>query len=230
MYVIDFEQLCTMIMCTLLYLPERVSKLFLSEEDSKKIEELVISDPKMLIEIMKIIMELSKDSDNILSGKEERNLQNGMISFAVLERLCQQIPKSGIVDATTLSVILQAYCLIHPTSGNDSQADSDSASCHSDSPTNKCFVIPSMLPELQDDMIEELVQSSLPWMEFYFDFEKFLPVEVYHRLVCMLMAAAQRHPGKSRVSRFLCCFDMVYDCKWKVELEVLQHRMKISIR
>ncbi len=212
-------------MCTLLYLPERVSKLFLSEEDAKKIEELVIIDPKMLIEIMKIIMELSKDSDIILSGIEERNLQNGMISFAVLEKLCQQILKSGIVDATTLSVILQAFCLIYPTSGNDSQADS--ASCHSESPTNKCFVIPSMLPELQD---EELAQRSLPWMEFYFDFEKFLPVEVYHRLVCMLMAAAQKRRGKIRVSRFLCCFDGVHDCKWKVELEDLQHRMKISIR
>ncbi len=215
-------------MCTLLYLPERVSKLLLSEKDTEKIKELVIIDPKMLIEIMKMIMELlSKDSDNILSGEEERNLQSGIISFAVLERLCQQILKSDIVDATTLSVILQAYCLIHPTSGNDSQANS--ASCHSDSPTNKCFVIPSMLPELQGDMIEELAQSNIPWMEFYFDFEKFLPVEVYHRLVCMLMAAAQNHCGKSHVSRFLCCF-MVHGCKWKVELETLQHRLKISVR
>ena len=96
----------------------------------------------MLIEIMMIIMELSKDSDNILSGKEKRNLQNGMISFAVLERLCQQILKSDIVDATTLSIILQAYYLIHPTTSDDSQANSAS-----ESPTNKCFVIPSMLPE-----------------------------------------------------------------------------------
>ncbi len=180
----------------------------------------------MLIEIMKIIMELSKDCEHILSGKEERNLRKGKISLAVLETMCQKIIKSDIVDATTLSVILQSYCLIHPTTSDDSQADS--ASSHSDSP---CFVIPSMLPELQDHMIKKLAQNHLPWIVFYFDFRRFLPVEVYHRLVCMLMAETQRAGSRREynLSHSLCYFDRVHNCKMLVRLEALQHRIKISV-
>ena len=197
-----------------------MSKLFLSEEEAESISDLVVIDPKWLIGIMQIIMELPANYKSI-TGKEQQMLRRGEISLDVLEQLWGD-PEHGIlnssaVKAEKLAVVLQAYCLIHSAISSDSEDSS-----------GKLFIIPSMLP-LTDT--EKIAPSRLPWIVFYFDFQRFLPVEVYHRLVCMLMAATQR-TGSQRpytLSHSLCDFDRVHNCRMMVELEALQHRIKISV-
>lgn len=192
----------------------RVSKLFVSPEEAEMISDLVVIDPKWLIGIMQIIVELP-DNCPLITGEEQQKLKSGEISLEVLKKLLDDpkdgILKSSVIDAEKLSVVLQAYCLIHSTS---------------EMSDTKRFIIPSMLPRaLPSHKIKR-------WdAEFYFDFERFLPIQVFHRLICMLMAAAQKSNRYDYVlSQSLSFFPKIGQCMWKVELESSEHRIKISVR
>lgn len=187
----------------------------------EKISKLVIVDPKWLIKAMQTIMELGSKN---LRGRDKRNLKQGEISLDVLRQLWsdheQALPESELVDAEKLSIILQAYCLIHPVLS--SEAKSDAGSPH--------YIVPSMLPCL-GDLKKDIFECTLPWMEFYFNFDKFLPIEVYHRLVCMFLSEAHKSSRQRnyQLSDRTCCFQKVQNCKWKLELEASEHRIKISV-
>lgn len=198
---------------------ERVSKLFISKEEADMISDLVIINPKWLIGIMQIIVEL-KDNCPLISGREQTKLKHGEVSLDVLKKLWGDsengIPETKTVDPEKLAIVLQAYCLIH--------------SCNSETSDTKCFITPSMLPsDLSNDKKQKLEHSD--WIDFYFDFEKFLPVEVFHRLVCMLMAEVHKSDfHKCNLSQSLCSFPRICHCIWKVELKNLEHKIKVSVK
>ena len=207
----------------------RVPTLFVSKEEIKEISNLVIIDPKRLISAMQVIMELEKN-DTRISGEEQDTLQEtGKVSFECLERLwsmCgQSILKSGIVDAHQLCLILQAYCLIHPSEYLDKTHQLQLPS------STNYYLVPSLLPEAKS-LTEKEKGSDLPWICFYFDFEGFLPLEIYHRLICLLLAAykveSRRPKATHYLSKTLCRFDGIRGCNWKIELEEHQHRLKVS--
>ena len=204
----------------------------MSKEEIEEISNLVIIDLKRLISAMQVIMELEKN-DTRISGEEQQMLQEtGKVSFDCLERLwslCgQSILKSGIVDAHQLCLILQAYCLIHPSEYLDKTHQ-----VQPPSNTNlNYYLVPSLLPEAKS-LTEKEEGSVLPWVSFYFDFEGFLPLEIYHRLICLLLAAyreGNRRPNATHcLSKTLCRFDGIRGCNWKVELEKHQQRLKVSV-
>ncbi len=238
------------------------------------ISDLVIIDPKWLIGIMQIIVEL-QDNCPFLSAKEVDKVKRGEVSLEVLTKLWSDVTKSTVINAKKLTIVLQAYCLIHSADSEadskavslDSEADSldskavsldseavsldskavsldskavsldseavslDSETVSTNSEASQCFIIPSMLPQLSNAELEKISKKNLPWIDFYFDFEKYLPVEVYHRLLCMFVAEPKK-PGirtHRTLSKYLCCFHMIHDCYWKIELEDFEHRIKISV-
>ena len=214
--------------------------LFVSQEDIDKISKLVIIDPKWLISAMQVIMEL-KVNDKRVTGNEQQMLQEtGKVSFECLKRLWSQsdpcVLKSGLVDAQQLCLILQAYCLIHPSEYFNKTCQIQPASIDAGCSSSTLFLVPSLLPEakllIDKGEISES-ESRLPWISFYFDFHSFLPLVIFHRLICLLLAAYRqesKRPGAVHyLSKTLCRFDGIKGCNWKVELEEYQHRLKISV-
>ena len=196
-----------------------------------EISNLVITDPKWLIKVMQIIVELPENYGEI-TGIELRDLRrNGLVSLQALGKVWSDrnysIPETekSLVDERKLSIILQAFCLIHPVMRNSLSSDSEDPA-----DLNKLwFVIPSLLPKPSSQ--NQIGQNDLSWISFYFDFQKFLPREVYYRLICMFIAEIRKTGKKTpyELSSSLCRFDRICHCKWKIELEALQHRIKISV-
>jgi len=72
---------------------------------------------------------------------------------------------------------------------------------------------------------------NLPWITFYFDFQGFLPVEVFNRFVCLMLARSQAKCTTSRLPEFsaTCCrFYEIEGCNWKLEIEA-GHLLKVSV-
>ena len=177
---------------------------------------------------MQIIMELPENYGQI-TGRELRDLRNGLVSLQVLgkvwsDRIIPETEKS-LVNERKLSIILQAFCLIHPVMRNSLSSDSEDPA----DLKKLWFVIPSLLPRPSSQ--NQIGQNDLSWISFYFDFQKFLPREVYYRLICMFVAETRKTGKKTpyELSSCLCRFDRICSCKWKIELEALQHRIKISV-
>ena len=215
--------------------------LFLGKEDAEKISNLVIVNPKWLISVMQIIMELPDNpNDKRFSPKEIKALKDrGEAKMSLLNRLWSESDKlSDAVDTEKLCLILQAYCLIYPVESESTQpsigeCDSLKGDDTTATSSDPCYLIPSLLPKCSEPARKKAAADHLNWMTFFFDFQKFLPLEIYHRLVCMLLDAFQT-ARTSRSCLFLsdtlCCFDNIDNCHWKVELESPQHRLKVSVK
>ncbi len=158
------------------YLIGRLSTLFLNKEEMEQISNLVIIDPQWLFSAMQVIMELPTN-DTRITGEEQLMLEkSGKIAFKALEKLWSgssslQVKQSGLENAHKLCLILQAYCLIHPVKFEGKGEDF-------------YYIIPSLLPAHLPDPKHTSVECSQLWMHFYFDFQQFLPQEIFHRLIC----------------------------------------------
>lgn len=169
--------------------------------------------------------------------------KTGVAKLSVLEECWS---KNGLLkkcSSTQLCLMLQAFCLVHtieyslqPSSCDPMKhepgllQDETSLKTKDDCTPNQCFLIPNLLPVKEEP---EQDANHLPWISFYFDFHKFLPVEIYHRLVCLMLAAFQHTPALRRqkpiLSQWFCRFDGIHNCNWKISLEASKHRLKVSV-
>ena len=200
------------------------------EKDRELLLNLVILDPAWLISVMKIIMELGRTSQG------DRRLiiklhDTGIASEGLLREkwadFCSE-SESGGPSFHQLCLILQAYCLIFPLKGFQPQIEAAPLSANGQ--TTKSFLVPSKMPEKAE---EDKVGSDVPWVEFYFDFEKFLPEVIYHQLICIMLACAGDHTSEEVMPRFSkswSCFYDIEESHWKFEYQRKLHRLKVSIQ
>jgi len=196
---------------------------------------------------MRIVMEL-EDGAIDYTGEDLRDLKESGIARAGLLRDCWKEYHSTDDDVSfrQLCLMLQAYCLIYPIRGqvgtcipHRSQSDNHEISattaaashnlahsqsaCHADTTANN-FLVPCKLPEKVNK------DDRLPWITFYFDFQGFLPVEIFNRFVCLMLAQSQAK-RKSQLPEFsaTCCrFYQIKGCNWKLEIEA-GHLLKVSV-
>lgn len=205
---------------------ERVSALFLREK-KQEISDLVIIDPKWLISAMQVLMEVSSGNTKF-NRKAIVTLNKGFAKMSLLKRVWSDSGSlSGdIVNEDKLCLILQAYCLIFPLAPDSSTTDGEDP--------NAEYLIPSKLPECSEVKRQEISQDHLGWITFYFDFKKFLPIEIYHKLICLFLATFQPEKRSKNLflSSTLCRIDELVNEKrfWKLELESHRHRIKVSVR
>jgi len=237
------------------YAAGKLPTLFLGESEKEQLADLVLLDPKWLITLMKLVMELEDGAANY-KGEDLRNLKNAGIARAALLRDCWQEYLTTDTDILfrQLCLMLQAYCLIYPIRGdvepeiacpNRSHSDNHEIAAiavrpslshsQSDGSTDTTandlkFLVPCKLPE----KIE--AKDRLPWITFYFDFQGFLPVEIFNRFVCLMLARSQAKSTKRREPSFkfsaTCCrFYQVEGCNWQVERGVSEtdHMLKVSV-
>ena len=221
---------------------EEVSSLFLSQDEKSQLDSLVLLDPKWLIEIMKRVMELRK-GDQKYPGEDIRDLKRRGIGNASLLGKCWEgcYSESAGCSFKQLCLILQAYCLIYPLQppppGRSNSEPATSASTQEppsrsqseadvNFPIMMKFLVPCMLPSepIPDDPIKKVT--------FFFDFNGFLPAEIFHRLICLMIARSAATQGRKITPEFSatqCRFYNVEGRKWQLEMEPDCHRLKISV-
>lgn len=209
---------------------ERLPILFLPDKkDRELLLNLVILEPAWLIGVMKIIMELSRTSqgDRRLIIKLD---DTGIASESLLREKWADFyteSESG-PSFHQLCLILQAYCLIFPLKGFQSPAEPALPSA--DGQTSKSFLVPSKMPEIAK---ADEVDSDVPWVVFYFDFEKFLPEVIYHRLICIMLACADDYTSEDVMPKFSkswSCFYDIEESHWKFKYQQTLHRLQVSIQ
>ena len=196
-------------------------------------------------------MEL-KTGTGPLKNDEVQELQKTATADANLLRKCWEKFTNKVFRQ--LCLMLQSFCLIFPlpqceslpperslSMPASSQASSQSAERGSATqqinrsesegqpPSNPVttYLIPSMLPEKPrptDESLKKLYNFS-----FSFNFRGFLPVEVYHRLLCLMMRDQKHKALKSR-REFTSDFfqiNCVHKCNWMVQM--MDSKLKVSV-
>ena len=202
------------------------------KKDCELLQNLVVLEPAWLISVMKVVMELNRKSPG------DRSLiitldDTGIASESLLrEKWADFYTESDSGPSFhQLCLILQAYCLIFPLKGFQSITEANIPSPSSDGgQTVKSFLVPSKLPEMAK---EDEINIDVPWIVFYFNFEKFLPEDIYHRLICIMLAYAEDHTCEEvmpKFSKLWSCFYDIDESHWKFEYQQEIHRLKVSIQ
>lgn len=217
----------------LILVTEYLPRLFVSEYEYKELCDLIVLRPEWLISVMKVIMELSP-SKKILGVESELVSYLDKTGEADLDLLTacwkdrisppESAPESRI-DIHHLCLILQAYCLIYPVPSDSSGSNSDSVPAELGRSKKSKYIIPCKLPEKIDG--ECLLPGS---STFVFDFERFLPAEIYHRLICL--AARKSNPSRGSPNLYSskkCFFQEFSDTNWIMEMDPDRHRINFSM-
>lgn len=200
------------------YCVERLPYLFLKDGEHRELQGLMMLDPDWLIRAMKVVMKL--DPKNKVPGVKSHQMTSADSLFEeeVLVKFWKEEFKSAsgsLSDDGThhLCLVLQAYCVIYPTTGGCADA--------------KKYMIPCKFPEDVDIMKECTFVDGCA--TFYFDFQKFLPDEIYHKLICLASTEARpKECGRSNRFYAKCCiFYNLLGTNWVMELE--EHKLKIRV-
>lgn len=219
--------------------------LFLNEEERTQLTDLVILDPAWLIKVMKVIFEMDESYKGVPLELIIKLINKGVASSTLLRQCWIQFTDStSSLSFRQLCLMLQANCLIYPVRNLPGVERTESDPVPSSNPPpspptrsltsqdadkeEEFYLVPCRLP----DKCKTPVSDKLPWITFYFDFHKFLPKEIYHRFICLLLAASQSKGSRLRRNVYTstyCVFYNIDGCHWKIELEANLHRLKVSI-
>lgn len=187
----------------------------------------------LLIHTMRDIVELkSKMQQECMSGIEIRNLEEKGIASLNLFRHCW---KTHSIDESWntehMCLVLQSYGLIFPIQdqkvqlGPSIQRSQDSVHCSKDD-GNKVFLVPCKLPPSSTDD-----EGHPHTCTFAFDFKGFLPEDVYHRLMCLVLKRAQEATTRKvkfeatktvfKIFNFTECDWIMETCKHTLEVKVM---------
>ena len=224
---------------------EFLPPLFISKQEYAELEELVLLDPTWLIHVMMNVVELNYRSS--IEGKHLNQLrETGVASSDLLKEAWSGYLQEPIEQSfRQMCLMLQAEALIHPIriipksaldqSPSESVPNLEAQPLSTLSTTSEAaiagekleYLVPGKLPE---EIKEGPVKCSR-WTMFYFDFQKFLPEEIYHRLLCLMLAVTQTKKSfdKPYLSKNICQFSNIDGVHLSIELESEHHRLKISV-
>ena len=218
---------------------EKLPTLYLNVEEKKVLDDLVLLDPTWLTKVMRTVMELKLGTGSSLTNAAMRELKKTATADASLLRQCWKEFTDEVFHQ--LCLMLQSFCLIFPLPQSESLPPERSSSTPASSPSAErgsgtrqinrsqsegqppakpvtTYLIPSMLPEEPrptDETLKKLYNFS-----FSFDFRGFLPVEVYHRLLCLMMRDQKKEKTRKSKDIFTAEFFQVkciQECNWMVQ-------------
>ena len=202
---------------------EFLPRLFLSEESQRELIDFVILTPQWLMDAMKVIMELTMNDVTELSTSQLQNLvESGVADYEVLEACWKKMLSASELPFITvhhLCLIFQAYCLIYPI---------ECTLCAAKSEVQK-YIIPCKLPPriVNADIFKRVKK----YATFYFDFLKFLPEEIYHRLICLASTYSEAiiQEVYNCYSKESCFFSNLEGTRWIIQMELEKQRLKIMV-
>ena len=130
----------------------------------------------------------------------------------------------GDEDFHRLILMLQSFCLVYPLPKpaenevpraqlQQSLKEEPGQFPSSLPPLNQVYLIPSKLQ--QEDFDKDQLTK---FFSFEFDFGGFLPVEIYHRLLCLML---KKLPHTNRKQRFSSKYFKLYgveNCNWVIQM------------
>ncbi len=206
---------------------EHLPHLFLKVEEGELIQDLVILHPHWLITVMRVIVEIKTNiSYEGITNKHIRSLKRGVASKTLFEHLFKDsLARNSCIALDHLLLILRFYCLIFPLQPEPKALSSPEGADGGASYTE--YIVPCKLPDDLDDKEVDIPEGKC--CVFYFNFCRFLPDEIYHRLMCLASAASK--PGmeeRSKFSKQRCVFYNLHGTNWIIKLEREKHRMKFA--
>ena len=194
------------------------------------LDTLVLLDPKWLTRLMKEVMELNKLGTGQIQNKDWIKLKEMGIARTNILKVCWNAACKGNDSCfNLLCQMLQLFCLIIPISVNNSPPSIKSL----ESPPldhhnvvlaeEAMYLIPSMLPKQSIPFEKDPANYGLT---FWFDFQGFLPVEIYHRLLS-LMLRDQNADLEGKFSANFFQVDEVSDRNWMVQ--IIECKLKIFV-
>lgn len=230
-----FLRHCTYVYFLLNYVPynvEYLPRLFLKEEECQLLQDMIVLNPDWLIQLMKVVLELDPTKQvQQLPGEKVKDLKNDGVADLDVLKYCWEdfVSESTDIEINHLCLMLQAYCLIYPT---DVQSNADNSTPNhvatsGDNPIPR-YIIPCKLPP----ELTNIPKWTQKCATFYFDFNEFLPDEIYHRLICLALSEAKtprRKANRNCYSGKMCIFFNLLNTNWVIEMERLKQRLKIGV-
>ena len=218
--------------------------MFLNKLEKNELKGLVLLDPKWLLEVMRTVIELDIHAEEF-HGQDVRDLaKKGVATIKLLRKCWEPFLKGGSERSfRQLCLIMQAYALIFPIRVADTSASTPpsrsasvpvamsqttpatrSQSVRVDYNFSECFLVPCRLPEKSK-------VKSLTGLTFFIDFQGFLPVEIFHRLICLMLNKSRSVPdiGKLMLNSTCCYFTCVERCQWRMEV-LDKDCLKVTVR
>ena len=222
------------------YLAGKLPALYLKEEEKEVLDDLILINPRWLTEMMKKVVELKAGRGAEMTNAEQILLEDtGCAKLSLLKRCWSNL---GDEDFHRLILMLQSFCLVYPLPKSPEKDDTKPL-CAQLNPTpcvllqpdqqslkeepgqsafslpslNQTYLIPSKLQEKEFDKDQLTKYFNF---SFEFDFRGFLPVEVYHRLLCLML---KKLPQRSRKPRYIFTANhfKIYEvegCNWVVQM------------
>ena len=219
------------------FVPENLPGLFLAKHEREELKNLVVLHRPWIFDVMTVIMELKSETIEELSNIERDTIKKGVADHDALQKCWKKFTCQNDNAAASfrhLCLILQAYCLIYPILIPIEEIPSCHEAVPKKSRSSDCareYLIPCKLPELS----EELKNSNklcpdLPWFSMHFNFRGFLPAEIYHQLVCLLLASTETDSSEPNFfTSTVCVLYDIKDSNWKIEYERDFHRLIVGI-
>ena len=253
--LIYMSKLC-LILCFcifILFLPpfsERLPSLYLDSSEKVKLNDFVLLDPAWLMKVMRLVMEMKIGMGQIQNTDVMKLKETGTTKSSVLRNCWADVSKDEVYFCN-LCLILQSFCLIFPISsysppthrsaslpvtaqltaqGRDNTSEASAQSQSEGEPASEedtTYLIPSMLPRGDGPTKNDKAKYKI---SFCFDFRGFLPVEVYHRLLCLMLRDQKVQPTWTNTGTFTETYFQVkgvHDNNWMVQKR--EDKLKIFV-
>ena len=192
---------------TLFFLTAVLKSIYLEQLEKDHISTDILVKPTWLISVMTEVMEVSM-SHAILENEDIDTLRKtGMASMAFLRKLWQDYHKDDEDLFKKICLLMRAHGLMQAIMSTDIR-----------------FIIPCMLSQKE--------QNFPIGYTFYFDFKGFLPQEVFHCLICLVIKTCQEVPDCSppEFSANSCIWYSFKGYDWCIQPMSETHRLKVVAR
>ena len=223
----------------------------MTDKEKAELSDKVVIRPQWLISVMKEVMRLNLDGDSkgVAKNLVATFCETGKADIALLENCWRQyLADTNVISLRHLCLLLQAYCLIFPLNPSEGKQCSESTqneeaaveSGSSDTCGNsvdgsnvdgnstaesKLYLIPCKLPRIVKPKCEVPEEA---WTSFYFNFNGFLPAEVYHKFLCkhlMITPISSKDNSFSQEE----CIIFTDNENWRIRYKEFDHKLEVAV-
>ncbi len=214
---------------------ESLPNLFLSEEERRALHGVILLNPQQLADAMKVLMKLHPRQTypaDIKRSAIQKVLKSGVASKSFL-RACwaDLLPDNRDELFTQLCLFLQAFCLVIPAKRINLDQGNGEGQLQTPDQEEE-YLIPSCLKLNESPLKCPRVFQLEECTCFYFDFQGYLPIELFHRFICQFLLTQ----GKARASGCKgefrhghCQLTDTSGTEWWFEVLEGRHRLKLLV-
>ena len=189
--------------------------LFLSKDEKAILHNVIILDPQWLAKVMTELMKVDYEDIRQL-------LNHGLAKQSFLKSLWDDYLDRSTQEGQErsfqqLCLFLQAFCLIIPASSVNISTNQESL-----------YLIPCKLKG--KDEPPESPEHPEEWIQFYFDFNRYLPAEVFHRLSCLLACATTDPTHENTFHYNYCSLWDIQQSNLRLEMHTEKNLLKAYVK